>query len=176
VAANYGLNYVRRLIHAKPIEKRSSSNLTVVLQSLLTNFSPNNDYKEAFYIVFVSQALNQQIVDEAQPFADKLRSNGRLTLIGLDNPDNDEYLYTLSPYATIWPDPNNNPVLPDWMHFFWADAYGCSELNAKPLNCLEKNFFCLENPVPKIRSHALDTPRGPKFPFHLYFLILLAFV
>lgn len=121
------LAYVRQLIRNKPVKSSSTPNLIAALQYLATNFPPSNDYDEVFYIVFVSQKLDSSLVDVAKPFADKLDSNGRLTLIGLGDVGDDE-LYDLSVWSTVWDDPNNNPVLPDWKDFFNFEAYGCSKL------------------------------------------------
>lgn len=100
------------------IKQGSPSNLTVAPQSLLKNLPPNNDFDEVFYVVFVIQELDDNIVNAAKPFADRLTKNGRLTLIGFAEKNN------LSPYYLIWDSPGSHPVIPKWCSFFWEKAYG----------------------------------------------------
>jgi hypothetical protein len=125
-SGHYNLSYVHQLIRSKPIKKGTSSKLIVALESLAAKFPPDaKAFNEVNYIVFVSQTLDQSIVDAAQPYADSLGNKGRLALIGLGDVVDRDLLNTLSPYSIVWYDPNQDRVLPGWKKFFKHRAYGC---------------------------------------------------
>ncbi|KAI6171128.1 Protein of unknown function DUF229 domain containing protein [Aphelenchoides bicaudatus] len=124
-----GLSAVRDSIDSvNPSNKATTPSLGTALQSILNKYHKNHMYAEISSIVFTSQKIKQSIVDSVKDLANKLNSNGhRLAIVGLGekvDPE-DRFIKQLTSHYTVWIDPADVPILPNWEQFFWTEGYGC---------------------------------------------------
>jgi hypothetical protein len=123
------LKYVRQLIQAH-LQRKNQPNLVGALEYLSANYpqDPGN-YDQVYFVLFISQSLDQTVVNSAKPHADSLNKLGRLTIIALGH-DVDltgAYLKQLTPTYATWNNPVAAPIMPHWETTFWNMAYGCSK-------------------------------------------------
>ncbi|KAI6171127.1 Cysteine endopeptidase [Aphelenchoides bicaudatus] len=109
-----GLDLVRKLVESQGQRKQTTSSLAAGLQSVLDHFKTNSDYRRLASIVFVSQKIDQQVIDSSKTLAKKLALNGnRLAIIGLGDIDPNGLLKQLTHHYTTG------------KKFFWKEGYGC---------------------------------------------------